>query len=158
VDIRSIEQNVGKAVESVLLTQMYPRTQIQIVLQELQSDGLSLAPAINGAMCALLESGLSLAGLLAAVTVAVDADQRLHLDPDAVRSQQAECCVTLVFARQSDTTTLVALYHDHQFATALLSQLLQLARPAVQKIYEFYVHSIRKRFVGHSDPEDNREQ
>ena len=144
-----MEYFVAKTLESALLSHLYPRTQIQVILQELQRDGPLLAPAINAGIAAMLESGLSMAGLLAAVCVAVDSQgQELLLDPNAVQAQQSSCCLTLVFSRQSNKVKLVSIHHEQKFSIFLMNKIVRLARAAAEQVFDFYQDSIRKRFMG----------
>uniref|UniRef100_A0A915D0G8 Exoribonuclease phosphorolytic domain-containing protein n=1 Tax=Ditylenchus dipsaci TaxID=166011 RepID=A0A915D0G8_9BILA len=56
-----------RAFESVILTGLYPRSQIDIFCEILEADGGNLAACVNAASLALADAGISIRGLISAV-------------------------------------------------------------------------------------------
>ncbi|CAI5507950.1 unnamed protein product, partial [Closterium sp. Naga37s-1] len=92
------EAVVRQTVDAVLLSSLLPRTRIQLQLQVLHDDGSLLACALNAAFAALLDAGLPLACLPAAVQLALDSQGQLLLDPTKQEQQTASATLCTVFA------------------------------------------------------------
>ncbi|CAD6194697.1 unnamed protein product [Caenorhabditis auriculariae] len=60
-----------KAFESVVITESFPRSQIDIFCEVIQSDGSNLAACVNAASLALADAGIPMKGLASAVTCGV---------------------------------------------------------------------------------------
>ncbi|VDN20897.1 unnamed protein product [Gongylonema pulchrum] len=71
-DRRSLEfaRLMEKAFEAAVLTQNYPRSQIDIFCELLQADGSHLAACVNAGTLALADAGVPLRGLVAAASCA----------------------------------------------------------------------------------------
>lgn len=103
---RGKEKLIQTTCEQIMLTHLHPRTAVNITIQEMQDGGgvriertlqntrivywdccslfrwlQLLAASINAACLALMDSGLSLQCLVAAVTCLVDSEGRIILDP-----------------------------------------------------------------------------
>lgn len=80
-----MEDNLRTAFEPIILGGMMPRTLVQIVVQITKDDGCTLAAAVNAISLALLDAGIPLKQMAAAITVMVDQNtNELVLDPTAV--------------------------------------------------------------------------
>eukprot|EP00854_Cymbomonas_tetramitiformis_P021284 gene21284-25576_t len=70
-----------QTLESAILTELYPRTQIHICIQVLQADGGQQAVGLNAAVMALVEAGIALRDLVACSTCGyLDATPLLDLN------------------------------------------------------------------------------
>ncbi|CAI5525022.1 unnamed protein product [Closterium sp. Naga37s-1] len=92
------EAVVRQTIDAVLLSSLLPRTRIQLQLQVVHDDGSLLACALNAAFAALLDAGLPLACLPAAVQLALDSQGQLLLDPTKQEQQTASATLCTVFA------------------------------------------------------------
>lgn len=81
---RLMESILRSAFEPVILGGMMPRTLVQIVIQILKDDGSVLAAAVNAITVALLDAGIPMKHMVAAITVTIDQNDELVLDPTAV--------------------------------------------------------------------------
>lgn len=72
------------AFEPIILGGMMPRTLIQIVVQIMKDDGCVLAASVNAITVALLDAGIPMKHMAAAITVMIDKDDELVLDPTTV--------------------------------------------------------------------------
>ncbi|KAI8064860.1 ribosomal protein S5 domain 2-type protein [Gilbertella persicaria] len=71
--------------EPVILGGMMPRTLVQIVIQITKDDGSVLAASVNAITLALLDAGIPMKHMAAAITVMVDkTSNELVLDPIAI--------------------------------------------------------------------------
>ncbi|KAK0409965.1 hypothetical protein QR680_004868 [Steinernema hermaphroditum] len=69
------ERLIENAMESVIVTTLYPRSQIDIYLEILTMDGSTLATCFNAAALAVADAGIALKGMPAAVCVGFSEDQ-----------------------------------------------------------------------------------
>lgn len=107
-EIKSIQEFIVGCVESVVWTELHPRTSIQIILQELENDGHLLSPAINCINCALLDSGLAMRCLMASSTAVIFGDGDIRLDPSENDIQTGgKSILTFVFESATDTVISV---------------------------------------------------
>lgn len=63
-----LTQHIQKALESGILVQTYPNSQIDVFCEVLESDGGNLAVCINAASLALVDAGIAVKGLVSAAT------------------------------------------------------------------------------------------
>ncbi|KAI8990987.1 ribosomal protein S5 domain 2-type protein [Mycotypha africana] len=93
-----IETILRTTFEPIILGGMMPRTLIQIVVQILKDDGCILAAAVNAISLALLDAGIPLKHMAAAITVMVDGRSgELVLDPTLEELQNAKSVHTFAF-------------------------------------------------------------
>ncbi|XP_055586411.1 exosome complex component RRP46 [Uranotaenia lowii] len=143
VNDRLLESLIRNTYESALLTNLHPRTSIQIQLQEMQDLGGLVACAINAVCLALMNSGLEMKYLVAAVHSVLDKDGKLQLDPDELQSQNARAKFTFVFENVSRNT--VSIYTHGKFTSEDYHQALRMATEAVEKVFDFYQEIIGKQ-------------
>lgn len=79
-----MESMLRTAFEPVILGGMMPRTLVQIVVQIIKDDGCVLAAAVNAITIALLDAGIPMKHMAAAITVMIDQENELVLDPTAI--------------------------------------------------------------------------
>lgn len=78
-----LERALRQTVEPTILAGMMPRTLIQIVVQIVQEDGNMLSTAVNAISLAMLDAGLPMNSLAAAVSAVIDQEGNLLLDPNS---------------------------------------------------------------------------
>jgi exosome complex component RRP46 len=79
-----LENVLRTTFEPVILGGMMPRTLVQITVQITRDDGSVLAASVNAISLALLDAGIPMKHMAAAITVMVDAkSNELVLDPTA---------------------------------------------------------------------------
>lgn len=94
---REWEAFLTKALTACLVTEQYPRSVIQIVLQILSADGSVLGAALNGAVAALMDAGIAMKVLPVAVTCLISEidNSTIQLDP-SLEEEQVGGVVVLV--------------------------------------------------------------
>eukprot|EP01116_Phalansterium_solitarium_P001332 TRINITY_DN11122_c0_g1_i1.p1 TRINITY_DN11122_c0_g1~~TRINITY_DN11122_c0_g1_i1.p1 ORF type:complete len:260 (+),score=55.50 TRINITY_DN11122_c0_g1_i1:107-886(+) len=96
--------------ESVILTTLYPRSQIEISVSVLQADGATRSAALNAAALALVEAGVAMRQLPAACAVG-RLDGTLVLDPNQLEEQHGAAALHLAVlpgSRAADTGSAAA--------------------------------------------------
>ena len=100
---REIETVIKESFFPVILTKLFPRTEITITIQELNDDGNLLSTCINATSMALSDAGIPLRTLLVASTVALDKDSdNMSLAPSKEMEDSARALFTLAFERSAD--------------------------------------------------------
>lgn len=123
-----------KAFESAVLTENYPRSQIDIFCELLQADGSHLAACVNAATLALVDAGIPMRGLVAAASCACDVGGVPCVDVNAREETRIAPRITIATISGKDEIVLTELqnrlHQDH------LLNLLQAARSGT-----FLVHA-----------------
>ncbi len=135
---------IREALESVVLTEMYPRTSIDVYMEVLQSDGGTRTAAITAASLALADAGIAMRDLVAGVAVG-KVDGILVLDINEVEDNYAEADMPVAMAPSLDKVLLLqlngVLTHE-EFIKAL-----ELARRGILEIYKLQKEALRKKYV-----------
>ncbi|KAI9320700.1 ribosomal protein S5 domain 2-type protein [Dichotomocladium elegans] len=99
-----LEQTLRTAIEPVILGGMMPRTLIQIVVQVLKDDGSVLAASLNGITLALLDGGIPMKFMIAAMTCMIDRKtEEIVMDPTTKELENAASVHTFAFDNLSKT-------------------------------------------------------
>ncbi|KAF8055489.1 RRP46 [Scenedesmus sp. PABB004] len=161
------EEVLRQLVEQVVLLAHHPRTLVLVVVQVLQADGALLAVAANAVCAALVDAGLPLCCMTAAVSCAFGADGTLVLDPDAAEEQAACAVVCAAFpcshtldasgSRQLSVPEQSLLVHSRgRLSVAQLAQALEVCRRGCEGVAKFVglglVTTFKDAMVKSTDP------
>ncbi|XP_018335046.1 exosome complex component RRP46, partial [Agrilus planipennis] len=141
------EQIVKNSIETAILCELYPRSSVVITIQEMQNYGGLIACAINATCAALLNSGIDMRFLLAAVNCTVDKDNELHLDPDQIERDHAKAAFTFVF--DSLDKKVVSSQTTGSFTLQQFQVALDLCKAACDCIFDFYKTITSKQISKH---------
>merc|ERR1711915_213200 len=122
----------------------HPRAAITINIQELQNDGGLLAASVNSACLSLLDSGVAMQFLVAAVSCALSPDGALLLDPSAREVKTAAAHVVFVF--ESRSKAVISTHSEGAVKQEDFQKCLVAARSAVDSVFEFYRTVISRKF------------
>nr|XP_019558608.2 exosome complex component RRP46 [Aedes albopictus] len=144
VNDRLLESLIKNTYETAILTGLHPRTAVSIQIQEMQDQGGLVACAINAVCLALMNSGIEMRYLVAAVhCVLREEDGEIVLDPDALQSKDARAKFTFVF--ENCTRNTVSIYTHGKFTTEQYHRALKMAEEAVVKVFLFYGEIVGKQ-------------
>ncbi|XP_062539018.1 exosome complex component RRP46 [Armigeres subalbatus] len=143
VNDRLLESLIKSTYDSAILTGLHPRTAISIQIQEMQDQGGLVACAINAVCLALMNSGIEMKYLVAAVHSVLRQDGTLALDPDELQSKDSLAKFTFVF--ENCTRNTVSIYTHGKFTTEQYHRALKMAEQAVGKVFEFYGNIVAKQ-------------
>uniref|UniRef100_A0A914UH32 Putative exosome complex component RRP41 n=1 Tax=Plectus sambesii TaxID=2011161 RepID=A0A914UH32_9BILA len=99
-----LTRHLEKTFNSAVLTTMYPRSQIDIFCEVLQSDGGNLAACINAASLALVDAGVPMRGIVsAAICGATDGQPCIDLNAaeESANIPRLTPCIDLNAAEES---------------------------------------------------------
>ncbi|CAG2106765.1 unnamed protein product [Medioppia subpectinata] len=130
---KAIERLIHSNVLPIMYTRLHPRTQVTIMLQEMQNSGSFLASCLNGVCFALLDSGFPLKYLLAAVEAIVTADGNIVVNASTADADNAVAVFTVVF--ESTQKKVVSITSDGDFTFTQLQQIITSCKESAQKIF-----------------------
>lgn len=124
--------------EPVILGGMMPRTLIQIVVQVIKDEGSVLSAAVNAITIALLDAGIPMKHMAAAITVMIDQQNELVLDPVTAELEDAKSVHTFSFDN-SNTKNPALLLSDSEglFTEEEYFSSHDLAYEAIEKVHGF---------------------
>lgn len=137
------ERIIRNTCETMILTTLHPRSGINIIIQEMQNSGSYLACCINSACLALLDAGISMKFLVAAVTCVIDDKEEVILDPTSKQEKNATALLTFVFDNKDFNVVTVntkGSYSSKQFKNCLC-----LCKAAAKQVFHFYKKSMEKK-------------
>ncbi|KAG0164143.1 Exosome component 5 [Apophysomyces sp. BC1034] len=132
-----LESILRTAFEPVILAGMMPRTLIQIVVQVMKDDGSILAAAINGITLALLDAGVPMKSITAAISCTIDKNtNEILLDPTTEELEDAGS--EHIFAFNNDPSSSLLLSNSTgQFSQDQYFECYNVCYKAVDKVHGF---------------------
>uniref|UniRef100_A0ABM0M419 Exosome complex component RRP46-like n=1 Tax=Saccoglossus kowalevskii TaxID=10224 RepID=A0ABM0M419_SACKO len=91
------ERLIRNTCETIVLTALHPRSSINIIIQVMHNAGSLLSCCVNSTCMALLDAGLPMSCLVAAVTCSLSCDGDIILDPTSQQEKEAKAILTFVF-------------------------------------------------------------
>ncbi|RKP07866.1 ribosomal protein S5 domain 2-type protein [Thamnocephalis sphaerospora] len=132
---------VKQTFDSVVMTTLHPRSQIDIYLQVLQDDGGALQASINAATLALVDAGVPMVDYVCACTGGC-VDSQALLDLNHIEESSAETPdLTVAILPRSGKVTLLQMtsrVHSDQF-----EQMLNLAMEGCRQVHAVLDSSVR---------------
>ncbi|EGC33511.1 hypothetical protein DICPUDRAFT_88747 [Dictyostelium purpureum] len=136
-----ISNLVKQAFESTIQTHLYPRSQINIYIQVLQSDGGLKAAAINASTLALIDAGISMKDFVCAVsTSCIDGVAVLDLNHIEERSGGPDCLLSI----QPQIGGVISLNMDSKVPQDLFESVLELGEKGCKKIFSILSDQVKK--------------
>ncbi len=135
---------IREALEAVVLTELFPRTTIDVYMEVLQSDGGTRTAAITAASLALADAGIAMRDLVAGVAVG-KVDGVIVLDIDEIEDNYADADMPVAMAPNLNQVLLLQLngvLSRDEFAEAMA-----LARKGIEALYRLQKEALRKKYV-----------
>ncbi|XP_013135729.1 PREDICTED: exosome complex component RRP46 [Papilio polytes] len=136
------EHVIRQTCEMAITGSLYPRTGITVTIQELEDYGGLLSCAINCACLALLNSGLAMRYVFAAVSCAVDEVGNVVLEPSYQEVTNAKAILNFVF--DSRNKNLITSFSEGIFSEAAYEEALAMSRAASDLVFSFYRDIVTK--------------
>jgi exosome complex component RRP41 len=136
------------ALESVVMTEAYPKSAIDIFVEILQADAGSRVAALNAASVALADAGVPMRGLISSCAVGkVDDTIVLDLGKDEDNYGQADLPVAM-----TSNGEITLLQMDGNMSPKELDQALDMAIGGCKQIYEIQREALTSKYSG--EPEE----
>ena len=144
-DRRSVEiSKVSReALEPVIIKEFYPKTEIDVYVEILQSDAGTRTAGINAASVALADAGIPMKDLVSSVAVG-KIDGEIVLDLNAVEDNYGEADMPIAMIARRNTIT--ALQMDGRMTKEEFNKGLKLAMNACRQIYELQRTALIERY------------
>jgi exosome complex component RRP41 len=147
---KEISKVIKEAFENVIISENFPKTEISIFVEVLQSDGGTRCAAVTAAAVALADAGLPMKDLISAVAVC-KIDGTMAVDPGKEEDNFGESDMPIAFSPRTGEVLLFQM--DGNLSREELSRGLELARNAAAKIREVQVEAIKKVY---DEPKEDR--
>ncbi|XP_065053619.1 exosome complex component RRP41-like [Rhopilema esculentum] len=145
-DRRSTELTIAleKVFEAAIMTSIYPRSQIDIFVQVLQSDGGNLSACINAATLALIDAGIPMKDFVSACT-ATYANETALVDLNQL--EEISNAPTLTLAMQPKLNTVTLFQMDSRLHLDNLESILEAAKKGCKDIFTILQRTIKDTLV-----------
>lgn len=100
---------------------------------------------MNATCLALVDSGIDMKFLVAAVCCAIDETGEFHLDPTQLQIKRSKATFELVF--DNIEGRLIASHTTGSFTLDQYKQAVTTCRTASEKVFDFYREAICKKYV-----------
>ncbi len=138
-----ISKVIRESLEPVVLTDLYPRTTIDVFVEVLQSDGGSRCAGITGASLALADAGIPMTELVAACAVG-KIQGRLALDLSDAEDKYGEADLPVAYVPNVNLVTLLQM--DGTLSTSEFEKGLQMAIEACKTIHSMQHEALKKKY------------
>ncbi|XP_052756407.1 exosome complex component RRP46 [Galleria mellonella] len=136
------ENIIRQTCETAILSSLYPRTAITITIQELEDYGGFLSCCLNTACLALVNSGVAMRHVFAAVSCALDDRGNILLEPTQQQLETARATMNFVF--DSRQKSLVTSFTEGAFSEDTYKEALARCRSASDLVFSFYRDIVTK--------------
>lgn len=142
----SFESLLTNTCESVLQTNLYPRTLISTTVQQLHDDGNLKSSVLNAVCLALLDSGLAMKCTFVAVTVILSPDNKLTVRPSAKEEKLSVASFTFVFY-STEPTKIAGCLSEGVFSMDFFKQASQMARETASELFTFFRKTVQAKLT-----------
>jgi len=147
---KELSKVIKEAFENVIISENFPKTQIEIYVEILQSDGGTRCAALTAAAVALADAGIPMKDLPCAVAIC-KIDGQMAVDPGKEEDNFGESDMPIAFAPRNGDILLFQM--DGLLTQDELAQGISMAREASKKIHEIQTAAIRKVY---DEPREER--
>ncbi len=140
---KEISKVLTEALESVVLSHLYPRSAIDIFIQVIQADGGTRCASATAASLALADAGIPMRDLLAGVAAGIFKDE-VVLDLCDEEDKDGTGDLPIVYSPSTDEISLLQL--DGQFTLDQFEEALNLAIDGARKIYDMEKQALIDRY------------
>ncbi|CAB4401319.1 ribosomal protein S5 domain 2-like protein [Rhizophagus irregularis] len=134
--------------ESIVQSGLHPRTQIQIVSQVMVDDGSIIAAAINATTMALIDAGIPMKDIVAAVSCVINKDDQILLDPTLQEMENIKSVHTFAFNKTTSSLLFcesLGLFTDDQYFNCY--ELCNAAAGVIfDKMREFITNKLKEEY------------
>ncbi len=146
---------IRESLESVVLTDLYPRTTIDLFIEVLQSDGGSRCAGIIAASLALADAGIPMREIVAACAVGkIQGKMALDLSDAEDKYGEADLPVALV----PNTGMVTLLQMDGILTTSEFEHGLSMALEACKTIHVMQREALKKKYLSIKEVSEEREE
>jgi len=142
-----ISLTLQKTFETAIMTELYPRSQIDIYVQALQSDGGNIAACINAATLALIDAGVPMRDFVCACTSSYVQDNFMA-DINYMEESSGAARLTLAIVPRSQK--IVLFQADSKLHIDNLETLLKTGKQACLDVFSVLQQAIEQDSIEHA--------
>ena len=142
-----ISLTLQKTFETAIMTELYPRSQIDIYVQALQSDGGNVAACINAATLALIDAGVPMKDYVCACTSSFVQDKFLA-DINYLEESSGASRLTLAMMPRNEKVVLFQM--DARLHLDNLDELIQTGKRACADIFAVLQQAVETDSLQHA--------
>jgi exosome complex component RRP41 len=145
-DRRSVEISkiTAEALESVVLTELFPRASIDVYIEILQANAGTRCAGLTAASVALADAGIPMRDIIPAIAVGkADGKVLLDLNKEEDNFGQADVPMALI----PKTNEIVLLQMDGNMTRKEFDTAIEMGVAACHKIYEIQKDALRRRYA-----------
>ena len=135
---------IRESLEPVVMTELYPRTSIDIFMEVISADGGTRTTSVTAASLALADAGIPMKDLVAAVAVG-KIDGVLVLDIDQVEDNWGEADMPVAAALTLNEITLLQL--NGTLTQEEFKKGLELALKGIKEIYKMQKETLKSKYL-----------
>jgi len=137
-----------EALEPATLTELFPRTGIDVFIEVLQSDGGTRCAGIAAASIALADAGIPLKDLVVACA-AGKVDGQIVLDLNDVEDQLGNADVPVAIMPRTGVISLLQM--DGMLSREEFKEALELAIDGCRQVYAMQKEALMRKYVGEKE-------
>ncbi len=146
---------IRESLESVVLTDLYPRTTIDLFIEVLQSDGGSRCAGITAASLALADAGIPMREIVAACAVG-KIQGKMALDLSDAEDKYGEADLPVALVPNAGLVTLLQM--DGSLTTGEFEHGLTMALDACRTIHTMQRDALKKKYLSIKESAEEREE
>jgi exosome complex component RRP41 len=146
---------IRESLEPVVLTELYPRTMIDLFVEILQSDGGSRCAGITAASLALADAGIPMREIVAACAVG-KIEGKLALDLSDAEDKYGEADLPVAFVPNANMVTLLQM--DGSLTPEEFERGLGIAVEACKNIHSMQREALKKKYHDVKEVVEEREE
>ena len=135
---------IRESLEPVVLTDLYPRTTIDVFIEVLQSDGGSRCAAITAASLALADAGIPMKEMVAACAVG-KIEGKLALDLSDAEDKYGDADIPVALVPNAGLVTLLQM--DGHLTIAEFEQGFGMALEACKTLHAMQREALKKKYA-----------
>jgi len=153
-DRRAVElENILKQTfESVILLNLYQRSEISIVVNIFEADGSLPCSIINATTLALMEAGIAMKDMVIACSVGIY-KQNIYVDVNQLESTMGSAYIPI--AIESSTEEVIYLQLDNRLSVEMLEESIQKAVTGCRQVRKILVNMMKDHMKGVSTSSNN---
>ena len=141
---KEISMIIADALTSVVLTEKYPRTTVDVFVQVLQADGGTRCASLTAASVALADAGVPMRGIISSVASGLINDT-VVLDLFDIEDQKGSGDMPLGYCPTLNEISLIQL--DGVFTLEQFDECLDLSIEGAKKLHELQTGALKQKYA-----------
>ncbi|XP_063696335.1 exosome complex component RRP41 [Culicoides brevitarsis] len=137
--------HLQETLSAAIMTDLYPRSQIDVFIEVLQSDGGNYCASINAATLALIDAGICLKEYVCACTASLANDDVALMDVSNVEEVSGGPVLTVATLPKSGKIAFMEM--SQRFHLDCLPKVLECATKGAKELYEILDKAVRDHLV-----------